>query len=239
MGGQCHPGGKNMTLKEEEEYKIIEENLLYHADEKKWEAGYPWKRNPNDLPNNRQAVLGALISTEKRLKKSEAAAGKYKAQINDMKDRNVCRKLSKEEIAKYNGPIFYIPHHEVYNKSSKSTLVRIVFNSSANSRGHDLNDYLLKGPGLLNNLLGVLLRFREGHFAMIGDVKKMFHSIKMLMLEQMTHRFLWRDLDGNRPPDEYAMTAVNFGDRLSGTIAMMALQKTAEMGRMISTNAAE
>ena len=35
------------------------------------------------------------------------------------------------------------------------------------------------------------------------------------------------------------MTAVNFGDRPSGTIAMMALQKTAEMGRKISTNAAE
>ena len=39
--GQCHPGGKSMTLKEEREYKIIEDKLTYKADKKKWEAGYP------------------------------------------------------------------------------------------------------------------------------------------------------------------------------------------------------
>lgn len=33
--GQCHPGGKNMTLKEEREYKIIEDKLVYKADQKK------------------------------------------------------------------------------------------------------------------------------------------------------------------------------------------------------------
>ena len=31
-----------MTLKEEREYKIIESKLTYKADQKKWEAGYPW-----------------------------------------------------------------------------------------------------------------------------------------------------------------------------------------------------
>ena len=30
--GQCHPGGKSMTLKEEREYKIIEDKLTYKAD---------------------------------------------------------------------------------------------------------------------------------------------------------------------------------------------------------------
>ena len=27
--GQCHPGGKHMALKEEREYKIIEDKLVY------------------------------------------------------------------------------------------------------------------------------------------------------------------------------------------------------------------
>ena len=37
--GQCHPGGKGMTLKEECEYKMIEDKLTHKADQKKWEAG--------------------------------------------------------------------------------------------------------------------------------------------------------------------------------------------------------
>ena len=156
-----------------------------------------------------------------------------------MINRNVCRKLSKQELQQYNGPLFYIARHEVYNATSKSTPIRIVFNSSANFRGHALNDYLAKGSDLLNNLLGLLLRFREGHYAMIGDIKKMLHSINIPLIEQMTHRFLWRDSDESKPPDEYAITAVNFGDRPSGTIAIMALHKTAELGRYISPKAAE
>ena len=31
----CHPGGKTMTLKEEEEYNLIESNLTYLPDERK------------------------------------------------------------------------------------------------------------------------------------------------------------------------------------------------------------
>ena len=33
--GQCHPGGKSMTLKEEQEYTMIEDKLTYKADQKK------------------------------------------------------------------------------------------------------------------------------------------------------------------------------------------------------------
>ena len=51
--GQCHPGGGGgMTLKEEREYKLIEENLTYKSDQKKWEAGYPWIKDPGTLPDH-------------------------------------------------------------------------------------------------------------------------------------------------------------------------------------------
>ena len=144
---------------------------------------------------------------------------------------NACRKL-KEEIETYNGPSFYIAHHEVYNSNSKSTPVGIVFNSSQKFRGHAfLNEYYTKGPDLLNNLLGVILRFREPSYGMIGDLKKMFHSIKIPIIDQMTHRFRWRDMDITRGPDEYVMTVVNMGDKPPGPMAMTALRKTAEMGR--------
>ena len=111
---------------------------------------------------------------------------------------------------------------------SKSTPCRIVFNRSANFHGHVLNEYFAKGPDIMNKLFGVLLRFREERVGFIGDISKMFHSIKIPLRDQMTHLFLWRDLVTEKEPDTYAITAVNMGDRPSATFAIVALKKTAE-----------
>ena len=114
-----------------------------------------------------------------------------------------------------------------------------MFNSSANNNGHVLNDYLAKGPQMLNNLLGVFLRFREEQFAIVGDIKKMFHSIRTTLHDQMLHLFFWRFLDETIEPKVFAITAVNFGDRPSSAIAIAALRKTANMGVNISETASQ
>ena len=226
--GKCHPGGKNMTLKEEREYHQIDENMIYIEEEKRWEASYPWIRDPHELPDNRCSVLAKLKSTEKRLLRDENYAQIYKRQIDDMISRGVARKVSSNELSEYEGPIHYIAHHAVFKPESKSTPCRIVFNSSANYHGHILNEYFAKGPDIMNKLLGVLLRFREERIGFIGDISKMFYSIKIPRRDQMTHLFLWRDLMLEKEPDTYAITAVNIGDRPSATIAIVALKKTAE-----------
>ncbi|XP_068739176.1 uncharacterized protein [Montipora capricornis] len=142
-----------------------------------------------------------LVLTEKRLSKNKKHAETYQQQIQDMIDRDVARKLTQEELQKYKGPAHYISHHEVLKPDSKSTPVRIVFNSSANYMGHVLNEYWAKGPDLLNSLLGILIRFRENEIAFIGDIKKMYHTVGTGVLEQHTHRFLWRDVHVTREPD--------------------------------------
>ena len=113
---------------------------------------------------------------------------------------------------------------------SKSTPCRIVFNSSARSRGHVLNEYWAKGPDMLINLLGLLLRFREGLYTLVGDIRKMYHSIELSLMDQQTHRFLWRDMNMEIEPDTFVMTRVSFGDRPAAAISAIALKKTAEMG---------
>ena len=142
--GQCHPGRKSMTLKEEREYKIIKDKLTYKADQKKWEAGYPWIKDPKALPDNKEAALATLKATEKRLRQNPAHAAVYHKKIKSMIDRGVAHKLTKKEIEDYNGPVFYISRHEVLKPESKTTPYRIVFNSSANFHGHMLNESMLK-----------------------------------------------------------------------------------------------
>ena len=166
---------------------MIEDKLTYKADQKKWEAGYPWIKDPRALPDNKEAPLATLKATEKRLRQNPAHATVYRKQIESMIERGVPCRLTKKEIEDYNGPVFYISHHEVLKPESKTTPCRIVFNSSTNFHGHVLNGYYAKGPDMLNNLLAVLLRFREEPITMIGDIAQMFHSIDIPLLDQMTH----------------------------------------------------
>ena len=131
----------------------------------------------------------------------------------------VARKLSASELKEYRGPIYYISHHEVI-------------------MGHTLNEHWAKGPDLLNNLLGVLIRFRENRIGISGDIRKMYHAVKIDSLDQHTHRFLWRNVEIEREPDVYVITSVSFGDKPAGNIATLALRKTAEMGKETYSKAA-
>ena len=94
-----------------------------------------------------------------------------------------------------------------------------------------LNKFWAKGPDLLNNLLGVLIRFRENRIVISGNIRKMYHAVKIDSIGQHTHRFLWRNMEIEREPDVYVITSLSFRDKPAGNIASLALRKTAEMGK--------
>ena len=73
------------------------------------------------------------------------------------------------------------------------------------------------------------MRFRENYIAFIVDIKKIYNSVRTSIIDQHCHRFLWRGMDESSDPSIYVITAVNFGDRPSGTIAAVALRKTSLM----------
>ena len=187
---KCLIGSKSYSLKEEREMHLIEKGLSFHADH--WEAIYPWRKDPHSLPDNYDFALKTLISTENRLKRDQQWQDKYSEQILDMVDRNIARKVSEDELNSYKGPIHYIAHHAVVKIESKSTPIHIVFNLSANFKGHVLNDYWAKGPdAFMNNLLGVVVRFRENNVGFVGDIRKMYNSVHTSTLDQHCHHFLW------------------------------------------------
>ena len=224
--GKCPFDGKQHSLREGRELALIKQGLVLTG--KKWVATYPYIKDPMELPNNAKVAYAMLCATEKRLMKQPAIAKMYQNQMNEMMESKFARKLSQEEISNYKGPIHYICHQEVLRPSSSSTPCRIVFNSSKNFHGHVLNEYWAKGPDLINNLLGVLIRFRENYVAIAGDIRKMYHTISISILDQHTQRFLWRNMDIHQTPETYVMTVVFFGDRPAGTITTVALRETAK-----------
>ena len=177
-------------------------------ENKVWTARYPWIKNPSDL-HNKFIAAKMLQNTEETFERREAET--YQSQVQDKLDRGVAKKLDEKDL-NYDGPMHYIIHHEVLKQDSASTPCRIVFNASANYKNHVLNDHWAKGPDLLGNLLGTLIKFREDHVAYIGDIRKMYHTIRMALEDQHTHRFLWRDYRLKDEPDGNMMQVVSFGD---------------------------
>jgi len=222
---------------EREEVKVIESSCQKAGNQ--WVVAYPWKRDLALLPDNKSQARKKLEVTERQLMKNTEHVQAYDKQMVEMIEIAFSRKLAKQELEEYKGPIHYISHHEVLRAESKSTPVCIVFNSSAVFRGHHLNDYWMKGPDLLNDLFGVVLRFRENKVVFIGDISKMYHRIRIPEADQHVHRFLWRNLQTDREPDVYVKTVLTFGDKPAPAMAQIALQKTADEAKKDFPEAAQ
>ncbi|XP_068684828.1 uncharacterized protein [Montipora foliosa] len=135
----CVCSADKLTESEREETRMIQNSCKKVGNQ--WMIPYPWKTDPKFLPNNRSQAMKKLETTERRLMKNQANAEAYNEQMQEMEGMKFSRKLTDAELAEYTGPVHYISHHEVLRPDKKSTLIRIVFNSSSVYQGHRLNDY--------------------------------------------------------------------------------------------------
>ena len=84
---------------------------------------------------------------------------------------------------------------------------------------------------MTNNLVGVLMRFRQDRTALMADVEAMLHQVKVAPEDQDALRFIWWSSDTDKPPDEYVMTVHVFGATDSPYCANYSLKRTAEDNR--------
>jgi len=94
----------------------------------------------------------------------------------------------KEELAKrgyaervlerrgHPGKTWYLPHHPVFNPN-KPEKTRVVFDCAAKFNGITLNNQIMQGPDMVNDIIGILIRLREGRVALSADIEAMFHQV--------------------------------------------------------------
>jgi hypothetical protein len=71
--------------------------------------------------------------------------------------------------------LFFLPHHAVFKESSATTKTQVVFDASAKSTtGVSMNDMLMVGPTIQQDLISIILRFRMHVYAMTADISKMY-----------------------------------------------------------------
>ena len=227
-----------ISREDQEKIKLIREHMTLDPVSHKWTVQYPCRIDPNKLKNNKEQAKVLAERTENRLIK-EGTLSIYNEQMYDMLDRGVIVEIKKEEDECYNGPVFHVSHHDVRKPNSSSTPIRLVINSSLRYLGLSPNDVWIQCPNQLNDMWGILIRFRAHKIALVGDIKKMYNSIHTTSTEKHMRRILWRFGNKDEEFTTYGVDQVMFGDRPAATITAIAIRETAEIYKNIDEVAAE
>jgi len=163
----------------------------------------------------REVVMKNLRNTEKRLAKDPQCASTYQEEIKKLEIAGYATKIDSCK-ADTSEESWFLPHHMVRHNGKD----RIVFNCSFQLSGQSLKNYLLPGPALGPSILGVLLRFREHRVAISGDIKGMFHQVRLLDRDMPLLRFLWKDLKTDKPPTVDQWEVLPFGTTCSPCCAI-------------------
>lgn len=123
-------------------------------------------QNAPTLKASKESVMLLLHQTEHCLVKIPAQAQTYIKEIDKLVQAGYVSKLTSEQISN-SVESWYIPHH------------RVEHNCSFSYQGQVLNSQLLPGPILGPSLLGVLLCFQQRSVAISGNIKTMFHQIRL------------------------------------------------------------
>ena len=225
--GKCPIPGAKFSFKEQQAYDKINSNLYRCDGLERWFTQYPWICSRSVLPKNKKAALQNLLSLERTLSRNPELAEDFSKQIEDMVARGAAVILSDEDLDAWEGPYYYLP---MVGVKGKKQWLRVCFDASRRQGGYpSLNDCLYKGPdGYINNLLSVIIGFRNGRVGAAADISKFHHQVYLCEEDMHMQRFLWRKMDTKAEPVTYAMRVNNFGVVAANTIATCALHRSAD-----------
>ncbi|XP_055623776.1 uncharacterized protein LOC129767178 [Toxorhynchites rutilus septentrionalis] len=114
-----------------------------------------------------------------------------------------------------------------YMEESTTTKLRVVFDASAKtSTGFSLNEALLVGPVIQDDLLTIILRFRTYPVAVVADIAKMYRQILLHHDDTTLQRIVWR-FKPTDPVECYELQTVTYGLSPSSFLATRTLEQLA------------
>ena len=133
--------------------QILQDTIHHIGD--RYENGLLWKQD-SKLENNYPVAKAQLDSLQRRLNKDIELKQLYEKTLDTDLEKGYVKPVTFSNPAPEK--IWYLPHHPVTNPN-KPGKVRRVANAASVFKKQSLNKNLLSGPDLLNNLVGLLLRF--------------------------------------------------------------------------------
>lgn len=180
-----------------------------------------------EIGDSFSVALQRFLSLENRFKKDHEYYEKYKTFIQEYLKLGHARIVDIDCYDVYGSSVYFLSHHAVLNEDSITTLFRVVFNGSMPSKlGISLNDVLLNGPVIQNELFDILLIFRTYLYVLITDIKKMFRQILVNEPHRPLQNILWRD-DPSKPILCLQLQTVTYGLKCSTFLSARCLLELA------------
>ena len=144
-----------------------------------------------------------------------------------LKEYQVLNHMSLVENVNSDEPGFYLPHHAVIKSDSLTTKTRVVFDGSVKtSSGISLNDSLMVGPTIQDDLFSLLTRFRTHKYALTADIEKMYRQVLVHPSDCIYQKILFRENE-YEPIKTYSLNTVTYGTSCASFLAIRALQQLA------------
>ncbi|XP_058827841.1 uncharacterized protein LOC131687764 [Topomyia yanbarensis] len=177
------------------------------------------------MGDSRDIAFRRLLGTERRLARDAGLREQY---VSFMEEYHRLGHMRRVE-ATASDPVrrCYLPHHPVVKEASTTTKVRVVFDASCNtSSGISLNDVLLVGPVIQEDLRSIVLRCRTKQIMLVADVEKMFRQILISPEERPLQCILWRS-SPTAEVSTYELNTVTYGTKPAPFLATRTLQQLA------------
>ncbi|XP_062538907.1 uncharacterized protein LOC134207198 [Armigeres subalbatus] len=218
--------GNSKVLSSEE--KLCEDNFRNSVRRKsdgQYSISLPKDKDAvSRLGESRDIAFRRLQSTERRLAKDASLREQYH---QFMAEYIQLGHMSKVEEAGNLVKRCYLPHHPVFKEASTTTKVRVVFDASCKtSSGVSLNDTLLVGPIVQEDLRSIMLRSRVRQIMLVADVEKMFRQVFLVEVDRSLQCILWR-FDPTDPVGVYELNTVTYGTKPAPFLATRTLNQLA------------
>lgn len=192
----------------------------------RYEVRLPFKdEDAPSLGNSRQLALKRLHQMENKFKRRpefHEEYSKFMRQYESLGHMEVVPETEKMNRA------YYLPHHAVLRASSLTTKLRVVFDGSAKPvDGNSLNDELLIGPPLQQDIRDLVTRWRQHKYCLVADIQHMYRQILISKQDTDYQRILWRE-SSEEPIREYRLLTVTYGSSCAPYLAIRTLHQLAE-----------
>lgn len=194
--------------------------------EGRYETGLLWKYDAHNLPDSLGMAQKRFHCFEKNLLRRPEISSVVLKMMEDYIEKGYVGHLTHEEKLMPPSHYWYIPTFTVKNPN-KPEKIRIVWDAAAKVGNVSLNSFLLKGPDMLKSLPVVLYRFRENKVGLTGDIREMFHQVRIRPADQNYQRFLWR-FSADQDPQDLVCNVMTFGATCSPTSAQFVKNENAK-----------